>query len=328
MRQRGMDLRKSNRRAFMRDSFAAVATATLLEPGAMLFGRAAAAEAMLQPIRLGGPSFAKTEDPEELALAHRKLGYRAAYCPGVALKDTERIRALREAFAKHDVVIAEVGRWCNLLEADPEKRRQNLENVTEGLALAEALGALCCVDIAGSFSKTSWFGPHPDNLSQNYFDAAVENARKTIDAVKPKRARFCYEMMGWALPDSPDSYVKMVKAVDRAAFGVHLDPCNLVNSPEKFYHNTALLNECFDKLGRWIVSCHAKDLTWDVEMNVHFREVAPGKGTLDYTTYLKRLAELPQNAPLMLEHLATAEEYAGAREHIFEVGRKTGLSFG
>ena len=146
--------------------------------------------------------------------------------------------------------------------------------------------------------------------------------------MKPKRSRFCYEMMGWALPDSPDSCVKLLKAVDRPALGVHLDPCNLVNSPEKFYHNTALLNECFDKLGRWIVSCHAKDLTWDVEMNVHFREVAPGKGSLDYATYLKRLAELPQNAPLMLEHLSTAEDYAAAREHIFAVGRKAGLSFG
>jgi len=328
MGERGMDFSKSNRRAFIRDSFTVAATATLLEPSSALFGQTPAAEARLKPIRLGGPSFAKTEDPEELALAHRKLGYRAAYCPGVGLKDTDRIRTLSEAFAKHDVVIAEVGRWCNLMDGDPEKRRQNLENVTDGLALAEAVGALCCVDIAGSFSTTSWFGPHPDNLSPKYFDAAVENARKIIDAVKPKRALFCYEVMGWALPDSPDSYVKMIKAVDRTAFAVHLDPCNLVNSPDKFYHNTALLNECFDKLGRWIVSCHAKDLTWDVEMNVHFREVAPGKGSLDYTTYLKRLSELPQNAPLMLEHLSTAEDYAGAREHIFEIGRKAGLSFG
>jgi sugar phosphate isomerase/epimerase len=328
MREVGMRLHKSSRRDFLRGSFALAATAAVLQPGSALLSRAAAAEPKLQPIRLGGPSFAKTEDPEELALAHRKLGYRAAYCPGVALKDTDRIKALREAFAKHDVVIAEVGRWRNLLEADPDKRRQNLETVTEGLALAEAVGALCCVDIAGSFSPTSWFGPHPDNLSQNYFDAAVENARKIVDAVKPKRAKFCYEVMGWALPDSPDSYEKLIKAVQRPAFGVHLDPCNLVNSPAKFYHNTALLNECFDKLGPWIVSCHAKDLTWDVEMNVHFREVAPGKGSLDYTTYLKRLAELPQNAPLMLEHLATAEDYTGAREHIFEVGRKAGLGFG
>jgi hypothetical protein len=37
---------------------------------------------------------------------------------------------------------------------------------------------------------------------------------------------------------------------------------------------------------------------------------------------------LPQNPPLMLEHLSTAEEYAGAREYISETGRKAGLSFG
>lgn len=63
-------------------------------------------------------------------------------------------------------------------------------------------------------------------------------------------------------------------------------------------------------------------------MNIHFREVAPGKGNLDYTTYLRRLARLPQNPPLMLEHLSTAEEYAGARQHIFDTGRTAGLAFG
>ena len=316
-----------SRRAFLQDSIAWVATAALVEPGSKLLGQTSLTVSGLHPIRLGGPAFAKTDDPEALALAHRKLGYSAAYCPNVALNDSDKIHALRDAFAKQDVVIAEVGRWCNLLDADPEKRRKNLQTVTDGLALAEAVGARCCVDIAGSFSQTSWFGPHPDNLSRRHFDAIVENARKIIDAVKPKRARFCYEMMGWSFPDSPDSCVKVVKAVDRPAFGVHLDPCNLINSPDKFYHNTALLNECFDKLGRWIVSCHAKDLTWDVEMNVHFREVVPGKGSLDYATYLRRLAQLPQGPPLMLEHLATAEEYTAGREYILEVGRKAGLTF-
>lgn len=279
-------------------------------------------------IRLGGPVFVKTDDPEELALAHRKLGYRAAYCPGVNLDDRERIKAVREAYAKHDVVIAEVGRWCNLLDADPAKRKANLEAVTEGLALAEAIGALCCVDIAGSFSAESWFGPHPDNLSQRFFDAAVENARKIIDAVKPKKARFCYEMMGWALPDSPDSYVRLIKAIDRPAFGVHLDPCNLINCPERFYHNADLLDECFDKLGRWIVSCHAKDLVWKLEMNIHFQEVPPGSGRLDYRTFLRRLAALDHDTPLMIEHCANEAEYTRGREYILGLGPKTGVDFG
>jgi sugar phosphate isomerase/epimerase len=316
-----------SRRSFVQKSIALAATAALAEPASLLPNQAPAA-AGPQPIRLGGPMFGAPDDPEALALAHRKLGYRAAYCPNVSLNDTDRIRACAEAFAKHDVVIAEVGRWVNLLDANPAKRRQNLQTVTDGLALAEAIGALNCVDIAGSFSTTSWFGPHPDNLSQRYFDAVVENARKIIDAVNPKRAKFTYEVMGWALPDSPDHYLQLIKAIDRKAFGAHLDPCNLVNSPEKFYHNADLLNECFDKLGPWIVSCHGKDLTWDVEMNVHFREVIPGQGSLDYTTYLRRLSQLPQNAPLMLEHLANADQYTQAREYVFATGKKAGLAFG
>ncbi len=268
----------------------------------------------------------ETADPGEMARAHSRLGYRAAYCPKADVKDTTTVRAIADAFRKEDVVIAEVGRWVNLLDPDDAKRRANLALVTEGLALAEAVGALCCVDIAGSFNPTVWFGPHPDNLSDRFFDAAVENARTIIDAVKPTRAKFCYEMMGWSLPDSPASFLRLLEAIDRPTFGVHLDPCNLVNTPARFYHNTDLLNECFDTLGPWIVSCHAKDLTWDVEMNIHFREVRPGAGSLDYPTYHRRLAALPQQPPLMLEHLPNAEEYDKGKQYLFELSRRIGVS--
>jgi sugar phosphate isomerase/epimerase len=311
------------RRDFLQRSFAAAAVAGLAP-----VARAAGGERKpAQAIRLGGPVFDAPADPAALARAHRELGYAAAYCPTLTLQDAARIKAVREAFTRQNVVIAEVGRWVNLLDADPQKRAANLRTVTEGLALAEEVGALCCVDIAGSFNEQIWYGPHPDNLSPRFFDAAVENARKIIDAVKPRRAKFAYEMMGWALPDSPDAYLKMIRAVDRKAFAVHLDPCNLINSPARFYRNAELLNECCDKLGRWIVSCHAKDLAWEVEMNVHFREVIPGRGKLDYATYLRRLAALPHQPPLMLEHLAGAAEYRQGAEHIRAVAQAAGVSF-
>ncbi|MDD4102010.1 MAG: TIM barrel protein [Kiritimatiellae bacterium] len=280
-----------------------------------------------RPLRLGAPAFTKTDDPQELARWHRAQGYRAAYCPKADIKDAQRLRSLEQAFAAEDVVIAEVGRWCNLLDPDPVKRAKNIATVTEGLALADEIGAKCCVDIAGSFNPDVWYGPHPDNFTTRFFDAAVENARKIIDAVKPRRTKFCYEMMGWAMPESVDRYLDILKAVDRPAFAVHLDPCNLINSPDKFYRNTDLLNECFDKLGPWIASCHAKDLSWEIEMNVHFREVQPGKGSLDYDTFLRRLARLPDPPPLMIEHLSGAEEYAAAAKHIVETGQKLGIAF-
>ncbi len=277
-------------------------------------------------IRLGGPIFLKSEDPRELAREHRRLGYSAAYCPEAKAEDTARVREIEKAFAAENVVIAEVGAWVNMLDPDAEKRTKNLHYVAERLALAEAVGARCCPDIAGSYNPKVWYGPHPKNLSQEFFDATVENCRRVIDEVKPKRTKFTIEMMGWNLPDSPDSYLRLLRAVDRPAFAVHMDVCNGVNSPEKFYHNSEFITECFRKLGPWIASCHAKDLQWIPEMNVHFVEVVPGRGEMDYRAYLSEIAKLPVDAPLMLEHLKTAEEYDEGKRHIIKVANEAGLS--
>ena len=76
-------------------------------------------------IRLGGPVFLKSEDPGELAREHRRLGYSAAYCPQATVAETDRIRAIEQAFAKENVVIAEVGAWKNMLDPDPIKRHEN-----------------------------------------------------------------------------------------------------------------------------------------------------------------------------------------------------------
>ena len=111
------------------------------------------------------------------------------------------------------------------------------------------------------------------------------------------------------------------------AFAVHMDVCNGVNSPPRFYRNADFIHECFAKLGRWIVSCHAKDLAWIPEMNVHFQEVIPGRGQIDYATYLRELTQLPVDAPLMLEHLKTAEEYDEGRAYIRSVGDRIGVAF-
>jgi len=153
-------------------------------------------------VRLGGPIFLKSDDPRELAKEHRRLGYTAAYCPN---GDPAEIR---KAFAAEDVVIAEVGAWRNMLDPDPQKRRDNLRYVAERLQLAEAVAARCCVDIAGTFNPDVWYGPHPKNLSREFFDATVENCRKVIDEVKPKNTKFSIEMMPWSLPDGPDAYVR------------------------------------------------------------------------------------------------------------------------
>lgn len=298
-----------------------VTTAMVAEPRA--------AGTIPKPMRLGGPIFVKSDDPAVLAKAHRDLGYRAAYAPSdLSVRDQDRIAAWVKEFGKLDVVIAEVGAFRNMLDPNPEKRRENMTWVTERLALAEVLGARNCVDIAGSYHPDVWYGQDPKNLSKQFFDATVENCRKLIDTVKPRRTVFTIEMMPWSLPTGPDEYLALIKAVDRKAFGVHLDVCNVMNNPARIYNNAAMIRECFQKLGQWIASCHAKDLKWGPGVQMYVQEVIPGTGLIDYKTYLRELSRLPIDAPLMLEHLHGEEEYTKGRQFIQSVARTLNLSFG
>src|SRR5512140_3707049 len=117
-------------------------------------------------VRLGGPIFLRSNDPAELAREHRRLGYSAAYCPATTLADAAKVE---RAFAAENVVIAEVGAWKNMLDPDVARRKENLAYVVERCALAEAVGARCCVDIAGSYHPEIWYGLHPKNVSKEFF---------------------------------------------------------------------------------------------------------------------------------------------------------------
>jgi len=276
-------------------------------------------------MRLGGPVFEKYENPDQWVNALRRIGYSSAFCPVGGDASDDVILAYAKAAEAADVIIAEVGAWSNPLSPDEETRRAALLRCQEQLALADKIGAQCCVNISGSRGE-QWAGHHPDNLTEETFDLIVETVRNIIDAVKPKRTFFTLETMPWAYPDSPDSYVKLIHAIDRKQFAVHLDPVNFVCSPQRFYNSGALIRECFEKLGPQIKSCHAKDIALSDKLTVHLDEVRPGLGGLDYRAYLQELNKLSPDIPLMIEHLPTAEEYELAAKHIRAVAKGLGIT--
>ena len=276
-------------------------------------------------IRLGGPVFGGKGDPAGWVEAHRRAGYRAAWCPLEAQASDEEVQAYEKAAAAAGIAIAEVGAWSNPISPDAEVRRKAIELCTTQLDLADRIGARCCVNISGSRGPV-WDGPHPDNLTDDTFDLVVETTRRIIDAVNPKRTFFTLETMPWTFPDSPDSYLRLIEAIDRERFAAHLDPVNIISSPQRYFRNSELIRECFAKLGRWIKSCHAKDIKLQDKLTTHLDEVPPGSGGLDYPVYLTELAKLDQ-VPLMIEHLKTEEEFTQAAQYIRSVGEIAGLAF-
>lgn len=277
-------------------------------------------------IRLGGPVFRKTDGPDDWAGAVKKLGYSAAYCPVGAAATDEIVRAYAQAARKADITIAEVGAWSNPISPDDATRQEALAKCKDSLALADRIGARCCVNIAGSRGET-WAGPCEHDLTDETFGIVVETVRDIIDSVEPQRTFYTLEAMPWMYPDSADSYLRLIEAVDRTALAVHLDPVNIINCPERYFRNADLIRDCFQRLGPYIKSCHAKDVLLRGKLTVHLDEVRPGAGNLDYGTYVRELAALDGDVPLILEHLPSEDEYTLAAEYLRAVARDEGLSF-
>jgi len=276
-------------------------------------------------IRLGGPLFGVNNDPESWVAAHQKLGYRAAYCPLKPDAKPDIIKVYEVAAHKADIMIAEVGAWSNPLSNDPKTAQTAFKLCVDSLALAEAIGAKCCVNISGSKNPAQWAGPHKDNLTKTTFDEVVSITQRIIDEVKPTRTYFTLELMPWTYPDSADSYLRLIKAINRKQFGVHLDPMNIIVSPRTFFNNTDLIKDCFKKLGPYIKSCHAKDIVLkDDVYTPQLVECQPGLGHMDYAVFLKSLSQL-KDIPLMMEHLKTAEAYQAAASYIRGVATKEGI---
>jgi len=265
------------RRTFINLSASGLAALTIA-PSAL----SAESNVKLAGIRFGGPVFGQYNSPEEWIDLHKKHGYRAAYCPLSPDADAETVKAYKTAAEINDIIIAEVGAWSNPISPKEEEAKKAIKKCIDSLALADEIGANCCVNISGSRNVTHWAGPHKDNLTKDTFDLIVETTRKIIDAVKPTHTWFALEAMPWSYPDSADSYLKLMKAIDRKRFGVHLDPVNIVTTASIYYNNGAMISDCFKKLGPHIRSCHAKDITLREDNNIpQFDEIEAGKGKLD-----------------------------------------------
>lgn len=279
-------------------------------------------------MKIGAPLPPHHGDPEQWVASAIEHHYTAVYSPlefSPGLKP-ETVTAFRHAAEKAGLVISEVGAWSNPMDADPAKAADAVEKCIHSLALAEEIGARCCVNIVGSRNPDKWDGPHPDNFSDETFDRIVDITRTIIDAVNPKRSCYALETMPWIFPSTPDQYLDLIQAIDRPGMGVHLDPVNMINCPERVYNTGAFISDCFAKLGPHIRSCHAKDIVLRGNLTLHLDECCPGEGVLDYGAFLTGLSRLDPDTPLMAEHLPF-ERYPEAVSHIRRVASEHNLSF-
>jgi sugar phosphate isomerase/epimerase len=83
----------------------------------------------------------------------------------------------------------------------------------------------------------------------------------------------------------------------------------MVNSVERYFSAKEFVDECAEKLGNRIKSCHLKDVHLREEFTLRLEECGPGSGEFPIRYYAEKMHEIDPEMPMILEHLTTDEEY-------------------
>ena len=265
---------------------------------------------------LGLSSSLSYRSPEEWAQKHRELGCRAVVFPVDCSAPEAEIEAFSEAAEREGLVIAEVGIWKNVLAADREERAKAADYAVRQLQLADRIGARCCVNVAGTPHGLVWDGAYPGNFSPETWEMTVASIQEVIDRAAPQHTKFTVEPMPWMVPTGPDEYLKLIRDVDRSAFGVHLDLVNMINCPRRYFFADEFMEECFEKLHGKILSCHLKDILLLPQLTFQLKETACGAGSLHLEKYAQLASEEDAGMPMIIEHLRSDEEYLRSLEYV------------
>ena len=277
---------------------------------------------------LGGTVAGKFSGPEEWEQLLIRSCFKAVTAPFNMHTPRKETEAYLAACDRHGVMIAEIGVWKNLFDPDPAAAAEAKAYAEGQLALADELGIPCCVNIAGTDSAAGWDAADPSNFTEETYERIIRSVREIIDRVAPRHAFYCLEPMPWMIPDSPEVYLQLIRDVDRPQFAAHMDFVNMINCPRRYLAPEKFVEECFGELAPFIKSTHIKDSRMHpTNLTTILEECSPGEGTLDFAKILKILDEkLPADAPVLLEHMTTFEEYDKAYHYLAETAAKNGIS--
>lgn len=263
---------------------------------------------MRQNMRLGTSSPLEHSTPKEWAVKHKTLGLKAVNFPLSYKEENTLIDAYVKEAEKNNLMIAEVGVWRNTLDLDKDARKEAIKYTVGQLELADRIGSRCCVNILGARGPR-WDGAYKDNFSKETWKLGVKTIQEIIDAVNPRNTYFTIESMPWMFPTGPDEYVQLLESVDRERFAVHMDLFNWITTPRRYFLNEEFINECFEKLGEHIKSCHLKDVRMEKDYTLFFRETSIGNGGINIRYLIEKALSFDNSMPFIIEHLNTDEEY-------------------
>ena len=201
----------------------------------------------------------------------------------------------RQSFAAHNIQIAVLGCYINLVHPDPTERQNSLDRFKEHLRYAREFG--CSIVGTETGSLNADFSYHPDNDSEPAFRTMVESVAQLVAEAEKFGVFVGIEGVTSHTVTTPAKMKRLLTELPSPNLQVIFDPVNLL-SPANYLEQDRIIQESFDRFGDKIVAIHAKD--YRVE-NGAMVMVPIGQGLFNHQLLLKILKDYKPYINVLLE---------------------------
>jgi len=209
---------------------------------------------------------------------------------------------IRTCMAHRGINMASISGTFNMIDPNPEKRRDGLGRLRTLMAACGRLGTRVVTICTGTRDPEDMWRRHPDNATPEAWRALVGSLGEALRFAEEARVTLAFEPEVANVVDSAVKARHLLDEMQSARLKVVIDPANLFHKGE-LARMKSILDEAFDLLGQDIVVAHAKDLSRDGEAG----HQAAGTGVLDYDRYLSLLKAVAFDGSLILHGLTEAQ---------------------
>ncbi|MDN3556548.1 sugar phosphate isomerase/epimerase family protein [Halomonas maura] len=214
--------------------------------------------------------------------------------PGLAYR-------IGSAFRHHDVQIAVLGCYVNIIHPDPDERRNALARFKEHLRHARDFGC----GIVG----TETGNVHPDiaYTEDNFHDAPLQAVIDSVKELVVEAERFGVIVgiePGVNHPVySPETVTRLLDSVDSPNLQIIFDPVNFLTI-DNYARQRDIFREAFESWGERIAVMHAKDVCAE---NGALCPAPVGQGLLDYAFLFDWLGPRKPHLNVILDEVELAD---------------------
>jgi sugar phosphate isomerase/epimerase len=225
--------------------------------------------------------------------------------------DWDALKKITACLDRNEIKIAGLYGYYNVIDPDPAKRKRGEARMDLLIRNWKRFGCPIISTETGTYNTQSEFMESPENYTEKGYAACRAAFEKLVKAAEKTKAVIAIEAYWRNIICSVDRAAQLFRDIDSPSLKLTMDPCNYFRN-EDLPKMKPMLEEIFKRVGRQTVIAHAKD----VKRSEKGPDLpAAGLGELDYPLYLRLLAQLDREMPLVIEHLGI-KDVARARDYV------------